>query len=375
MDRIKLIFSLTLFSLGLCGCYDLDSVRPVSSDGARWTGAGDYSQTGQLDGVVVGLAGQNLYRYYSNGTYSRQNNVLSGEFSGPYALTSIAQTFSYGLHEQSFLHGNLQGRTDNLDLFHTEGTYFSWDRAANRIRPYPGLTVRSGAITFEIVEICDMATPDNRSGWTLPYHDDSHLFLSVRACTGGDESGLCAGGMVEVGFDGWPNFWNIQYTGSQPHAQFRRQNGNLFRNECMPIAATRWSDANPSIAREFVYLAAPAFDEVVVAEVDQFHRGILDTLSRPSSHAIQDISVEGMKVGSVHYNFLQGLWAGPSTQNVAHYQVVNGDMPTSHFYVQSVPNNIDFIQGFGGGKRNELMGVGHMMAFGNAANLHKYRED
>lgn len=367
------IFKSLLVCIGgfaLSACYEPTDTDDLPANPTSWTGAGDYEYGSSYRGLSVGLAGQDMYLFSESGSVWHWSNVLDGEFSGPYRLTSIAQTFSLGWHEQSFLHGNLVGRTDNLDLFHTEQGYFGY-YAQKRIPPRGSQAISTGEGTFNIVEICDMATPDKNNGWVLPYFNDSHLFLSIRACN----SSRCVGGVVEAQFNSQMSQWWIKTTSGQQHAQVHRAGGWLFSNECMPITATRWSDTSVGAAvEEYLIVADPSIDEITTYKASNLKAGAVDFHRYSSSTAeILDISADGIQQGSVHYSFIQALWRDGSGANLQHYTATNGALPDSPFLTEPVSRRTTQVQGFGRGELNDIRGKGYLMTLGSTAVIREYQ--
>ena len=369
--RIFKTFLVFIIVACLFGCYEPSGNRTILPSNIEWTGAGDYASGSSFRGIAMGLAGQDAYWFGDNGSVNLHSNVLAGEFLGPYQLTSVAQTFSLGWHEQSFMHGNLVGQTNNLDLFHTVQAFFG-HTAAHRIAPLNNLTLLQDGLRYNVVEICDMATPDQASGWVLPYHSNSHLLMSVRACT---SSGSCAGGVIEAAIDTSKRWWWIKSTAGVQHASIKRLSGARYSNECMPISATRWSgfDSN-TVSDEFLFVGDPSTDEITVFDAQDLKRGPVDALRLPSSKRIKDLTVEGVQSGAVHFSFLAVLWQNGTGNTLEHYQVVDGNLPSSAFLTENLGAGIDLVQSFGRGYRNSQEGTGDVLTLGNRVVRRSYRK-
>lgn len=355
----------------VCSCYESTGSRTVYPNNVNWTGTGDYAYASSYRGMAVALAGQDVYWFRPDGSINRLKDVLAGEFIGPYNLTSVAQTFSLGLHEHSFMHGNLVGQTNNLDIFHTTQANFG-HTAANRIQPLDNLTILQDGQRYNVVEICDMATPDLASGWVLPYHSNSHLLMSVRACT---SSGACAGGVIEAAIDRSQQWWWIKSTAGVQHASIKRYGGARYSNECMPIASTRWSTAAlGDISDEYLFVGDPSMDEITTYDAQDLKRGPLDALHLRSSKRIKDISAEGIKSGAIHFSMVSVLWQNGSGNTIDHYQVVDGALPSTHFLSENIGAGYDHIQGFGQGYSNLQTRTGDLLTFGNSVVRRTYRK-
>lgn len=366
------IKSITLpLILILSACYEQDGTPTnVWRESGAWTGSGDYSAGSSYGGMAIGLAGQDMVFFDQSGLRGRTQDVLAGEFSGPYELTSIAQTFSVGHHEQSFLHGNLVGRTDNLDLFFTVQSQW-WHTAPVRISASDDIVIRDGSRRFTITQICDMATPDVSNGWVLPDHPQSHLFLSVRACEGSS----CVGGVVEAAFVDSFSRWSIKYTGMTQHAHIHRTGSHRFSNECMPIAATRRSSQDASAEdREYLYLLDPSMDQIHSFDTHNFTRGAVDQVRYSGAHRPMDITAEAVRLGDLHHSFVQTLWRNGSRRYITHHYASNGQLSDEEFLLENVNSDITHIQSLGSGFRNNVDERGHLVTLGRYGTLRHYRK-
>ncbi len=318
-------------SLVVLGCYTLQSTRTLDSFSPTWTGSGTYGLSGPK--YAAGLAGENIYLYDSSGRRELWSSPLSDQFGGSYVLTSVAQTHSLGHHEHSFVHGNLVGRTDNLDLFYGTEPFPS---LMSRVEPWWPQFWDAGSY-FAIVEICDMAAAETGE-YGHPTDPESHLFLSVRAC---NDAGSCAGGVVEATFDDSMRSWWIRSNQEGVQATIRKANDNRFSNECMPIAVTSRGDQET----QYLVLGDPSWDELSVFDATRLWEGPLDALrTSDSTRNIADVVVEGRRDGSTEYAFLATLWSGSGSTQLEHRAIVNGAFPDgSPHLTETLPDDVRFL--------------------------------
>lgn len=337
------------FSLLFASCYELVSTSTLYTTVRAWTGTGTLGRGGPKHSL--GLAGQDIYQFSPSGLERVWTAPLIEEFGGPHVLTSLTQTHTLGHHEHTFAHGNLVGRTDNLDLFYTFQSYVG---AMTRVRPWSPRIWDGG--DFDIVQVCDMAAAEQQA-YGEPNDLDSHLYLSVRACRRG--GGTCAGGIVEVQMNSRVDYWWIRSNQDGWQSTLRKADGSFFSNECMPIAVTGRGDQ----ATQVLVVGDPSWDELSVFDASRLWAGPLDALRTPDAAVIRDVTVSGRRDGSVDYAFVATLWSTASSARVEHRAVVNGDIPSGAPHMtESVASEVRFIEDRGLGAQ---AGVGELYTYGN----------
>ena len=354
----KITLPLCAAALLAVSCYDFAGQTTVMSSTPTWTGSAAHTYSGRQG--VVGLAGQDVY-WFNTGGPSYWHDPLIQEFGGPYVLTSVTQTHTLGLHEQTFVHGNLVGETDNLSLLHTvQGGFGSMEW----VDPWfftPSIQDKNGT-TLNIVEICDMASPADES-YGNPSDPDSQLFLSVRACS--PTLGGCAGAILEVSVDSGEQYWWTEYRDGSEQAWAHAGTGPFwtgpewFTNECMPIAVTTRGDQST----QYLVVAEPSRDEVSLFDASSIASGPVDSFkANEPNRSIVDLTVEGRGDGEVDVMFLGTLWKGSAGSRLKHRNIADGDISTDPpFLVEVLPSNIDFIASRGVGAEGT---TGDLFTFG-----------
>ncbi len=329
---------LALSVLAGAGCYELASATTVFSSARSWTGTGHASIGSTYGKHSVGLAGQDVLTFDSSGLRSSWTAPAMSVFGGAHVLTSIAQTHSMGFHEHTFVHGNLAGRTDNLDLLYTYQTNLT---ALRRVQPWY-IRFWDAGTYFNVVEICDLAAASLPS-YGNPADLESHLFLSFRACPEG--GGACAGGVLEVQVDTAISQWWIRSNQQGTQVTLRKPDGTRFSNECMPISVTSYGEQS----RQYLAVGDPSWDEISLFDANRLWEGPLGSLRvADTTRNIKDVYVEGRGDGSTDYAFLAVLWRGSTSATLEHSVAVNGTFASDATHlIETVPSDVLFIEGRG----------------------------
>lgn len=335
----KIFATLAATVIAAAGCYQLSQISTVYSAAKTWTGTGHNSLGNQFNRYAVGLAGQDLYMFSTSGLASTFTAPAASNFGGSHVLTSFAQTHAMGHHEHSFMHGNLAGQTNNLDLLHAYGTHLtSWSRVEAW---YPEFW--EGGKWYDIVAICDMAAATTQE-YGNPYDLASHLFLSFRACAQ-DGTG-CTAGVLEVQMDSWVEYWWMRSNQEGNQVTIRRPDGNLYSNECMPIAVTAYGDQT----RDWLVVGDPSMDELALYDANRLWEGPTDSLRTvDSTYNLKDVTIEGRGDGSVDYVFIAALWKSGSAAQLRHLAGANGELEAAPHLTETVASNVVSAQVRGAG--------------------------
>jgi hypothetical protein len=337
--RNRLMWCSSAVAILVASCYHLENSVVVMTNAPTWTGAGHASVgSASSPGRALGLAGEDIY-VGSTASMVLYDSPFLPELGAGYTLTGIAQTHTMGFHENTFLHAYAAGDVGSLDLFLVTGFNFN---SYTRIVSTSPWFVESGTI-YELTQICDMAgVPIPAYG--LPSDEDSHLYLSVRACSMGD-SPVCVGGVVEADFSATANEWGVKNSGGW-QAAIRKADGSLYSEECMPISATGLGDTSV----HYLALGDPSADELALYEVGQLDQPPVSTRHLPHANQnIRDLVLEGRGDGTTDYGFLAVLWNGSGGTAIEHVLATNGTIGSGAFLTEPVLNTTRFIHSTGAG--------------------------
>lgn len=335
----KIVATIATTVIAAAGCYQLSQTSTVYSVAKTWTGTGHNSLGNRFNRYAVGLAGQDLYMFSTSGLAYNFTAPAASKFGGSHVLTSFAQTHAVGHHEHSFMHGNLVGQTNNLDLLHAYGTHLtSW----NWVEAWSP-EFWEGGKWYDIVQICDMAAATTQEDGH-PYDLESHLFLSFRACAQ-DGTG-CTAGVLEVQVDSWVESWWIRSNQEGNQVTIRKPDGSLYSSECMPIAVTAYGEQ----ARDWLAVGDPSMDELVLYDANRLWEGPTDNLRTvDSTYNIKDVTIEGRGDGSVNYVFITALWKSGSAAQLRHVAGANGELESAPHLTETVASNVVVAQSRGVG--------------------------
>ncbi|MBL4632675.1 MAG: hypothetical protein JKY56_02310 [Kofleriaceae bacterium] len=324
--------------LVLAGCYTLTSVTTLMWNSPEWTGSGRFGGSGVHR--VVGLAGQDVH-HFGSGAISEA--PLLSKFGGPYVLTSAAQTSSLGHHEHSFAHGNLVGRRDNLRLLYTVLSEFETMDWVSPVDPH----FWEHGTNWDVVEICDMVASEAHD-FIQPVSQESHLYISIRACprTGGS----CAGGIAEVQMSPDSSSWWIRSNQEGWQGTVSKANNTLFSDECMPISVTSEHGDNTT---RYLVVGDPSWDELTVFDADKLWDTPLHSSRTPTNRRIKDVVIEGRKDGSTQFGFLTVLWTGGTGSQLQHTVLTNGQFPDDPHLTENVAGDTSFIETLGYGAETD----------------------
>jgi hypothetical protein len=263
-------------------------------------------------------------------------------FSEDYFLTGIAQTLSVGLHEETWLHAQVTGRTDTLTLFKSTGATVPYGFLPVEVAA--GAGVIESAKTYAISQVCDMAGLNSIDGDLR----NGRLFLSVIACAGAE----CAGGLVEATTE--TARWSVRILpGGAQQATLRGLGSVRFPAACMPIATTGFD----SFDQQYVAVASPAAGDFLIFRAGAMDAGptgalrILKTGYKPADLVIlrKDVALAALVI----------LWKSDTVGTQAlleGYRMTNGDLSGTLVLSYPVPSTTMFIEspGFVGGMNRDL---------------------
>lgn len=361
LNKLVLI-PLSTIALLSVSCYYYVSQTTVMNAAPTWTGASAHT-LGSIKGSI-GLAGQDIYWFDGVKAPVLMDDYLLDEFGGPYVLTGVAQSHTSGLHEHTFMHGNLVGETDNLSLLYTYGgNPFSMDWV-DPLDP----TIESGKNLYEIVQICELASAADGS-FGHPDDPSSHVYMSFRACTVGQD---CTGGVLEIAVDDGvygPSLWWPKINGSVEQIWIRQPNGVRYTNECMPIAVTTRGDQTD----QYLVVGDPSHDEFSVFDAFAIGSGPISSLIvADANRNIRDIVIEGRGDGATDYGMLATLWAGPGGSRIEHRTITNGDLPNvAPHLIEPMQSNIQFLSTLNLGAEGT---TGVIYTFGTAVARRSYAQ-
>ncbi|ACY15637.1 hypothetical protein [Haliangium ochraceum] len=362
MKRSRIPLLLLASSLSLVGCYEFVTQITVSSVARSWTGANSFSQGNSGgSGYVLGLAGDEIHRISGTGISRIHDGDYAADFGGPYTLTSVAQTHTLGWHEHTFVHGNLVGSSDNLNLFRITTAYLSNPRT--KVRPWLTQFTRGGT-TYEVREICEIAA-NPVTTYGDPWDANAHLYMSFRACQVSGSS--CTAGVMEISVSS--DYWWPESIGSDVQVWIHKPNGTLFSNECMPFAVTQ----HGSQSEEYLVVGDPSMDEISVFDAFDIAAGPIDSLiDSDSSTNIRDITIEGRGESSNSYGFIATLRSGSSSARIEHNHIFNGVLDATPFLSEAVPTNLKFIASRGRGLQSSSE---YLYTFGSQVMRRSYQEE
>lgn len=331
MNRTTLFLLLTS-SLVAGGCYIYAGNEMVLDDAPGWTGADSFTENAFVPGDLLGLAGQDIYRFRGTSLYKVYNDPFLGEFGGPYTLTSVAQTRAFPSFQGLYVHGKPVGGDGGLTLLYADSIAFN---TVTEIEPYLTSFEHEG-VEYDVAEICEIAAVPPSSD------DDARVYASMRACS---EYG-CVGGVMEFEFT--DDMWSPKPAGSSHHVWILRASNSLYSNYCMPISVTRGGDQTV----DYLALADTAVDEISLFDARNIAAGPLDRyrstdLSFVWNFRMVDISVEGRRDGSTNYAFVTTLWrpeVGGGSRRLQHWVAANGSFGSDpEFLTETVPADVSKI--------------------------------